>query len=355
MAPKLYPMAPSTWGAGREVPVGHVSQAALFSDFAGQRGTSYIEVVLEANPLNASWRVRRRGAGEHPGPVLGEVAPEYRGQFADVERVHSSLLRPVTLAAVKLMRETGRFDVDVLLPEPQLAVPRNDAPESAVVLPAGDMFVVDTSTGEFDAHELAARSPGQWLVGLQLVDGTVVATLDTRVLGSFGGSDNAVLAAWVREFAPGGLWARAALLGGMAALDAGAPEEGAAAVPVLTTPHGGGDNSGGAVEPWQLVEFPGGGWAVSVMRDAAVDPGDIVKPRHTARYVSLEGQARPEEMGAPTEMFNRVEPAEPEPGRTPIAAPAGDAAQRGEYLTEVEKVQLRRRNDVKRRGGRHRR
>ncbi|OEY13492.1 hypothetical protein A0K93_04935 [Corynebacterium sp. BCW_4722] len=352
MAPKLYPLAPSTWGAGREIPVGHISQAALFSDFAGQRGSSYFEVVLEANPLNSSWRVRRRGTAERPGPVLGEIAPELRALFPEVERVHTSLLRPVTLAAVKLQTDSGRFDVDVLLPEPQLAVPRNDAPETAAVLPAGDMFVVDTSTGEFDADELASRSPGQWLVGLQLIDGSVVATLSGRVLGSFAESDNDTLAEWAQGFEPGGLWARAVLLDGMAALDAGAPEEGAAEVPALSAPD---QRDGGALHPWQLIEFPDGGWAVSVVRDAAVDPGDIVKPRHTARYVSLEGEARPEELGAPTEMFNRVEHPEPAPGRQVVSAPATHAAQRGEYLTEVEKVQLRRRNDVKRRGGRHRR
>ncbi|MGP8710422.1 hypothetical protein, partial [Pseudomonas aeruginosa] len=65
-------------------------------------------------------------------------------------------------------------------------------------------------------------------------------------------------------------------------------------------------------EPWQLIEFPGGGWAVTVERDFATDPADTVKPKHTARYVSLGGGARPEDIAAPTEMFGRVD----EPGET---------------------------------------
>ena len=76
MAAKQYPLAPSTWGAGVEVPVDHVSQAALFADLAGLRGTIYVDVALEANPLNRSWRVRRGSTGDLPGPVLGEIALE---------------------------------------------------------------------------------------------------------------------------------------------------------------------------------------------------------------------------------------------------------------------------------------
>mgnify|MGYP006899056207 CR=1 FL=1 len=95
MAAKQYSLAPSTWGAGVEIPVDHVSQAALFSDFAGRKGTTYVDVVLEANPLNRSWRVRRRSGGELPGPVLGEVAP---GEREDVE----ALVRREMGAAIDL-------------------------------------------------------------------------------------------------------------------------------------------------------------------------------------------------------------------------------------------------------------
>ena len=348
MAAKQYPLAPSTWGAGVEVPVDHVSQAALFTDFAGRAGTTYVDVVLEANPLNRSWRVRRSSVGELPGPVLGEVSPEWRSHFPELERIHSSFLQPSTVAAVKLSRGTGRFNVHVVLPEPQLAVPRNNAPEAASVLRPGDMLVLDTSVGEFDAAELEARSPGQWFVGLALIDGAPLATLDGRVLGALVGADAEEARTWFDGYAPGALWARAVLLDGMAALDAAGPDEGTEQIPALTAAPA------RRPEPWQLIEFPGGDWAVTVERDFATDPADEVKPKHTARYVSLRGGGRPEELSAPTEMFGRIdEPAEsperPEP--TPVAAQnAGES-----YLTEVEKVQLRRKNRGRRRGGRHRR
>ena len=350
MAAKQYSLAPSTWGAGVEVPVDHVSQAALFSDFAGRKGTTYVDVVLEANPLNRSWRVRRRSGGELPGPVLGEVAPEWRAHFDEVERVHSSFLQPATVAAVSLNTVTGRFEVHVVLPEPQLAVPRNNAPEEAAVLLPGDMLVIDTSVGEFSADELAARSPGQWFVGLLPIDGTALATLDGRVLGAIAGPDGEAVLEWLAGFPNGGLWARAVVLDGMAALDAGAPDEGTESIPALSAaPQR-------RPEPWQLIEFPGGGWAVTVERDFATDPADAVMPKHTARYVSLGGGARPEDIAAPTEMFGRVdEPDDTEAPKRP--EPTAVAAQntRDGYLTEVEKVQLRRKNRKRRRGGRHRR
>ena len=348
MAAKQYSLAPSTWGAGVEVPVDHVSQAALFSDFAGCKGTTYVDVVLEANPLNRSWRVRRRSSGELPGPVLGEVAPEWRSYFDEVERVHSSFLQPATVAAVSLNKSTGRFDVHVVLPEPQVAVPRNNAPAEAAVLLPGDMLVIDTSVGEFSADELVARSPGQWFVGLLPIDGAALATLDGRVLGAIAEPDGEAMLQWLAGFPNGGLWARAVLLDGMAALDAAAPDEGTEQLPVLdAAPQR-------RPQPWQLVEFPGGGWAVTVERDFATDPVDTVKPKHTARYVSLGGGARPEGVAAPTEMFGRVaEPAETpkRPEQTAVVA----QNTRGGYLTEVEKVQLRRKNRKRRRGGRHRR
>ena len=155
---------------------------------------------------------------------------------------------------------------------------------------------------------------------------------------------------WLAGFPNGGLWARAVVLGGMAALDAAAPDEGIENIPALSTaPQR-------RPEPWQLIEFPGGGWAVTVERDFATDPADAVKPKHTARYVSLGGGARPEDIAAPTEMFGRVdEPDDTEAPKRP--EPTAVAAQntRDGYLTEVEKVQLRRKNRKRRRGGRHRR
>ncbi len=65
----VYPLAPSTWGAGEEVTVIDVVQSPLFAAFVGTRHTSYVPVVLDPNAVEENWRVRRLGAG-----VLGEIA-----------------------------------------------------------------------------------------------------------------------------------------------------------------------------------------------------------------------------------------------------------------------------------------
>ena len=53
----VYPLAPSTWGAGEEVTVVDVVQSPLFAEFGGTRHTSYVPVVLEPNAVEESWRV----------------------------------------------------------------------------------------------------------------------------------------------------------------------------------------------------------------------------------------------------------------------------------------------------------
>ena len=223
MGLQRYPLSPAIWGAGEEIRLTHVVQAALFTDFSPQRATRFIDVDLEANPLSGTWRVRYNGA------VIGSVPAADRARFPDVERVHRSLLRPGTTASLSFNAETGQFDVAVILPPPLLAVPRNDTPAGAWVLPPADMLVIDTSAGEFSAEELALLSPGQWLVALHRIDDTVVALYDGRVLGSFNGTDAADITAAVDEALSMGapeVYARAVLLEGMAGLDVGHPEEG---------------------------------------------------------------------------------------------------------------------------------
>ena len=128
-------------------------QALLFSEVTSTFGTTYLEVRLEPDPLTRGWRVR---AGEH---VIGAIAAAVRSRFPAIERIHASGFVPSTIAGARFDSERGRCDVQVYLPPPQMCVPRNNAPAGAVVLGPGDMIAVDTSTGEFTAAELAARSP----------------------------------------------------------------------------------------------------------------------------------------------------------------------------------------------------
>lgn len=300
MGLQRYPLSPAIWGAGEEIRLTHVVQAALFTDFAADRSTSYIDVDLEANPLTGSWRVRYNGA------VIGTVPAPDRARFPDVERVHQSLLRPGTTAELRFNADSGHFDVAVILPPTQLAVPRNDTPAGAWVLPPGDMLVIDTAAGEFSAEELAMLSPGQWFVALHRIGGTVVALYDGRVLGSFNGTDATDIATAVDDTLAMGapeVYARAVLLDGMAGLDVGHPDEGVVLVPALSVP----DTR--PRRPWSVVDFPDGSWGITVEHDYVTDAEDELRPLHTARYVSLAGGPRPEDMAAPTEMFGVVDDA----------------------------------------------
>ena len=355
---RLYPLAPSVWGVGEEIGLDQVAQVPLFDEFAGLEGSAFVPVLLHANPLSGAWSVRRLLLDGSQGRIIGEIPWSQRGRYEDIRRVEASLLLPVTTAEVRYDASAGLFRVTVILPPPQLAVPRNDTAPGAPVLPPGDMVVVDTAAGEYSAEELAARSPGSWFVALHEVGGAVAATLGGKVLGGFAAGDAAELREFVR--AAGGVagadsgdsavpvYARAVLVGGMAALNVAGPAEGLQTVPALKVP----DLT--PTQPWSLVEFPDATWAVTVERAFVADPGDTVRPRHTARYVSLAGRGRPDEVAAPTEMFALPSEAgsaadgqaAPEPRRVP-AAGAGDALAGAEgYLTEVEKVRLRRQRRV---------
>lgn len=356
---RLYPLAPSVWGVGEEIGLDQVAQVPLFDEFAGLGGSAFVPVLLHPNPLNGAWSVRRLLVDGSQGRVIGEIPWSQRGRYEDMRRVEASLLLPVTTAEIRHDAAAGLFRATVILPPPQLAVPRNDTAPGAAVLPPGDMVVVDTAAGEYSAEELAARSPGSWFVALHEVGGAVAATLGGKVLGGFAEADAAQLREFVRAAAGAGaagdaggagnagsavpVYARAVLVGGMAALNVAGPNEGLQTVPALKVP----DLT--PTEPWSLVEFPDGTWAVTVERAFVADPDDTVRPRHTARYVSLAGRARPEEVAAPTEMFELpggASASAPEPRRVPATGGGGDggdalAGAEG-YLTEVEKVRLRR-------------
>lgn len=353
---RLYSLAPSIWGAGEEIELASVIQAPLFEEFGDTKNSAFLPVLLHPNPLNGSWRVRRVGHDRTQGRVLGEVAAEHRQRYPEMQRIEASLLMPTTIAEVRFDNQSGLFRAKIILPPHQLTVPRNDPPEGALVLPPGDMIVVDTAKGEFSADELVALSPGTWFVALHPLAGTVAATLNGKALGGFGAEDAKDLLAYIEE-AGAPLYVRAVLLEGMAALNAGDPSEGLQTIPVLKVP----DTT--PTTPWSLVNFPDGSWAITVERPFATDPEDTVRPHYRARYVSLTGKDRPDDVAAPTQMFAKVELPEDKPEDKPVEVreravvkekPDTGWQGAGGYLTEVEKVQLRRRERVAGEVGRHR-
>ena len=332
-----YTLSPSAWGAAVEVPVGNPVQAILFSDFGSRPGTSYARVALHPDPLSGAWRVRS------PGGIIGQVDAAQRALFPDIQRIHAAGLSPTTLAGVRIDPATGLFDVTLFLPPASLAVPRNGAREASLVLPAGDMYPVDTATGEFSAAELQQRSPGQWIVGLRVVGEVVVVTLDGRALGSLSPSESEAVRTFLEPAlgdAPGGaLSARAHVLDGMVGLDIAAPDSLCSAVQVLPAIAPAADTPAEAVgEGPEVTEFPDGTWAVTVDREEAVDPADVATPTNGARRVSLTPAA--------------PQPDSPSVDFTPTRSWSVSA---GNYLTEVEKVRLRRQADRPGAAGRHRR
>lgn len=331
MGPRIYPLAPATWGEGVELPVDNVIQAPLFNDFAGMAGKAREEVLLQPNPLSGSWRVRLLGTSiddqeSAQGRVIGEIDPYYRERFTDMRRVDASLLMPKTTATVAWDQAAGQFAVRVLLPPPLLAVPRNDAPDDTLTLPAGEMLVVDTSMGEYTSEEIAARSPGQWLVALHHIGSLVAITLGPKLLGAIRGDEAQQLISFMQAARTDSqspqLYARAVLLQGMAALDVAAPSDDNPAYPVqqLKVP----DTR--LAKPWSLIEFPDDTWGVSVERDHVADPSDYLRPKHTARYVSLAGVERPESVAPSTERFARVQVPQPQPQPAPEPVPTPEPA-----------------------------
>ncbi|MEX3505437.1 hypothetical protein [Corynebacterium sp. LK2510] len=328
MGSARYLLSPSVWGMAVEVRVDKLVQASLFTDFGASPTMHFEEVWLVPDPVGGTWRVHYRGG------VVGEISADARAQFPDIDRVHNAARVPHTIAGI-MLNERGLFDATVFLPPTDLAVPRNNAPATARVLPPGDMYVVDATTGEFSAPELEAASPGQWLVGLTEVSGTVVATLDGRVLGSLSADDSAEVAAVLRADTP--TFARAFAVDAMVGLDLAAEASGAEPLPALPPlPPLPSDAAAHDPESPAVVEFPDGTWAITVERDDAVGEEGILTPSPGARQVITSSGRAPSVDFTPTRTWH-------------ISA--------GNYLSEVEKVRLRREADRARGsedGGRHR-
>lgn len=328
----VYPLAPSTWGAGEEITVTDVVQSPLFAEFGGTRHTSYVPVALEPNAVEESWRMRRLGHG-----IVGEISQFDRARYVDLERIHQSQLLPVTLAAVKFDAEQGKFAVDVILPPPQLAVPRNNAGLHSLVLPSGDMAIIDTERGEFSAEQLANLAPGQWFVGLQIADSDVVVTLGERVLGCVSAADVDDVRTILFD-APSTdnaiTVARAFFLDGMAALDIA--DYGEVTDPRWLRVPDLAQSGADSAKAFETVQFPDGSWAVTVDRSRAATPSrpkTSTTDAEPATLVDMDAVEN-EEASIPDEV-------------AVVDAPSSDD---GDYLTEVQKAQRRRSQEA----GRHR-
>ena len=357
-----YPLTSTALGDGFHIEVDKVVQATLFEHAAsagarfareGNRdrgGDLETSVELSPYPLTGTWQVRWPHAF---GAIIGHIDAETRSYYAPVELIHDCGFIPAARATFSLDRATGSYAVTVHLAPTEFVVARNNAPEGALVLPSGsgrpgERIYVEVAGGDFTATETMLMSPGQWLVGLSVLEGKVVVTCDDRVLGTLGAHDNDRIREILKqcEHEPTTpVLARAIIVEGAVTLDVARHATTTAvrnlpALPVAETPK---------PAPFHLYEYSDGTVAVTVEGYAAIDPEDQPSPKASARTVVVPEApaetAEPEEAeaeyadsfdDAPTQYF-------PSPvAFTPTSDGSAKAAADDSYLSEVEKVRLRR-------------
>lgn len=320
-----YPLASSAFGYQRRIPVENVVQALVFSHVAPGVDELRVPVTLSADPTEGTWRVR----WEHG--VIGEIPAAEARHYPDLYRVSGSGFQPETIAGIRVPEGSSLAEVHVYLLASELAVPRNNVSDDTSVLPTGEMFMIDTATGDMGAFDLALASPGQWLVGLTDVGGKPVATIDGTVAGTFAADDADKVLAFIhaaQKVNPQGLVAaRGFVVDSAIAIDAGVPEGSVDNIPPLLIPDP------RPREVLQVLETADGSWLASVVGVAALDPADEVHPTDGARRI-----ASPQMPEAP----------EPEQPEAPEPEPAPDRP-----LTQVEMVRARRAKRGPRTGPRH--
>lgn len=174
MPPPTYPLAPTALGEARAY---EVEELALGPAWNHAASTDLLQVSLAPNPVTGGWFVRTRHG------ALGQLDAEAREEYPQLQRVHRSGMEPATIAQLSHLGD-GLLAMDVLLPAPPFAVPRNALPAAALLLPQGEGLLLDTSTADgVSAEEIAAVSPAQLLVTLSSVADEVVAVYDNRPLG----------------------------------------------------------------------------------------------------------------------------------------------------------------------------
>lgn len=163
-----YPLAlPPTGTPPRSLPVDRVNQAILFSqlrsaELIGPLGAP-IDVTLVPNLGDGGWRIRWEFG------IIGSLSAQVRADYPEIERVVDAGLMPLTRARVSIDRAAGRLAVAVELPEPGTAVPLNNLPPGAVLVPQGEL------------HPLPADLPDGHYVGVVsdealLIDDRVIPT-----------------------------------------------------------------------------------------------------------------------------------------------------------------------------------
>ena len=237
-----YPIAPFSLGESRVYLAEDLDSASAWSLVPGagdslEEGAT-IPVVLLPHPATGGWTVRSAHGG------IGRLGADVRARYPDLERVTRSGLASSTVGVLH-PGEQGLLELEVWLPLPALAVPRNNLPAATVLLPQGVSYVVDTSAGE-GLGALADAQPCQVLATLTALGDSVIAAYGETVLGVVQADDS--LLAVLRDNPSLAIAARAFIVSDIVVIDA-APEQvhDSVAVPPLRVP---------APEPIVAVELP---------------------------------------------------------------------------------------------------
>ncbi len=237
-----YPIAPFSLGESRVYLAEDLDSASAWGLLPEAGGSleegATVPVTLLPHPATGGWTVRAAHGG------VARLGPEIRAEYPDLERVTRSGMVAATVGVLH-PGEQGLLELEVWLPLPALAVPRNNLPEGTVLLPQGELHVVDTATGE-GLGELADAQPCQVLATLTVLGESVVTAYGETVLGVV--RDDGSLPAVLRANASVPLAARAFVASDTVVIDV-APEQvqNSVTVPPLRVP---------APEPVVAVELP---------------------------------------------------------------------------------------------------
>lgn len=349
-----YPLAPTAPGGGTELSVGDLVAATLFEHAGAPTSDSPLQttVELEADPLSGQWKVRWPAAH---GGIIGSISADDRAHYRCVDTLHGAGLVPTAHAVISFDPLTATHHVAVQLAPSTMCVPRNNLLPGALLLPGtapGEAPVyVHVADGEFTAAETMLMSPGQWLVGLHLHGHTVVVTCGGRVLGTLdehqAGPVRAKIAAL---FAQGSdVKARAWAVDGSISVDVTrAPGTfPVRTLPPLPLPEG----PEIELPTAEIFEFSDGSIAVTVDLAHAIDPEDWVQARPGARTIApftatlatgTPATASPPAASPDTDNDSPTQYFPAFMDFNPSRTDDGEAAASKTYLTEVEKVRLRR-------------
>lgn len=166
-----------------------VSQAFLFSLLGEHR----LRVDLLPDPAHGGFIV------SHQRVHLGRLPQEMREQYPQLDHLRSLHQAPQAALVVRLNEGSGQVEATVSFPAPGAVMPQNMPPEEPwALLPEGPARPLDVTRGDGTALP-QGEAPAQWLAQVSIIDGTVVALVQGKVVGPLGAEDSAATAGIIQH------------------------------------------------------------------------------------------------------------------------------------------------------------